>query len=282
LWPKHVLPIVLAVVAAGLFAGSAAHATSGVPTSTLYITDFWNTPSELWTIQGGTGAITGTTMQGGSVTNDTALAVTSTIKTLGINEWAGVGASGYQYTLSGVFTGTTYANPVPSASFYDGASDGTNNYSVDYNTGKVYEFNGNWGNPTVLFTDPTYGAFGDNGITYETTNNTIWLTNVYTSTLLHYTLNGTLLADYQLNSNNNYQGLALDPADGTLWTWNGNGALEQYSQAGVLLSTLAEPDILDPAGMEFAEATPTPIPGALLLFAPGLAGLALVRRRFGK
>jgi hypothetical protein len=112
----------------------------------------------------------------------------------------------------------------------------------------------------------------------------MWIDNFNTANLLHYTLNGTLLADFQLNPNNEYGGLALDQADGTLWMWNGETNLEQYSQTGTLLSTLAMPgyEYEGMWGAEFAEATPTPIPGALLLFAPGLAGLAFVRRRFGK
>jgi hypothetical protein len=63
--------------------------------------------------------------------------------------------TGYQYTLNGTFTGTTYPvtnAAVQNAVFYDGASDGANNYAVDALTGTVYKFNGNWGNPQVLFT----------------------------------------------------------------------------------------------------------------------------------
>jgi len=92
-------------------------------------------------------------------------------------------------------------------------------------------------------------------------------------------LSGALLGTFGLVGGS-YQGLALDPADGTLWTYNGIDAIEQYSQTGDLLSSLAMP--YNVASMEFAEATPTPIPGALMLFAPGLAGLAVIRRRFGK
>jgi len=280
LWPKRATRVVLAVVVAGLFAVSAAHAA---PTSTLYMVD--NTsgpPSQLWTVQGGTGVITSTPIGAW----DEAIAVTNTIKTLGW-DWGdtGLGVSGSQYTLSGVPTGTTYSNPLPGSIFFDGASDGTNNYSVDWNTGTVYKFNGSWANPTVLFTDNLGGA-GDKGITYDTTNNTLWLDNTWNNELYHYTLNGTLISSFLLNPDVSgdyaYSGLALDPADHTLWVWDGINSLEQFSQNGVLLSSLFVSNTEQFQGMEFAEATPTPIPGALLLFGPGLAGLAFVRRRFGK
>jgi hypothetical protein len=101
-------------------------------------------------------------------------------------------------------------------------------------------------------------------------------------------LSGALLGAFALagtNPGDDYQCLALDPADRTLWTYlSGNGSdfsgLQQYSQTGVLLSDFTFQHFA--VGMEFAEATPTPIPGALLLFGPGLVGLAAVRRRFGK
>ena len=71
------------------------------------------------------------------------------------------------------------------------------------------------------------------------------------------------------------------PKDGTLWVFNGIDSLEQYSQTGVLLSTFALPGSVTYDGIvggEFA-VNPVPIPGALLLFAPGLAGLGIMRRR---
>jgi hypothetical protein len=278
LWPKHDTRVVLAVAAAGLFAVSAAQAA---PTSTLYLTDQTNQTTNLITIQGGTGITTITPLTTNA--SDSAIAVTSTINTLGSNWNTGYPQTGYQYTLSGVPTGVTYSapssGPSTTAYFEDGASDGTNNYSVDFYTGNVYKFNGNWGNPTLLFSD-TIGGYADDGIAYDTKNNTLWITNFYNATTYHYTLNGTLLGT--LNGVGD-MGLALDPADGTLWVYDGWNQMDQYSQTGVLLSTFQLPvegDVI--AGAEFAEATPTPIPGALLLFAPGLAGLAFVRRRFGK
>jgi len=291
LWPKHATGVVLAVAAAGVFAVSAAHANT--PTSTLYLLDWNPTPvayneytDTLITVQGGTGAMSLAPMQ----SEDAAIAVTNSIKTLSWNAF-GVVDAGSQYTLNGTYTGTTY--PVPSAvqgaSFFDGASDGTNNYAVDHGTGNVWKFNGNWANPQLLFTASDSSSLG---IAYDTTNNTLWISNdsFDSSSIYHYSLTGTLLGSFQLADSGNtfYTGLALDPADNTLWIFDyadGADAMDQYSKDGTFLGQLslagADPGAII-FGAEFAEATPTPIPGALLLFGPGLAALAFVRRRFGK
>src|SRR2546426_7492396 len=58
------------------------------------------------------------------------IAVDSTVRTLGNgNDGINLGA---QYTLAGVYTGTDYPYPDPSLRFYDGTTDGTLNYSVDF------------------------------------------------------------------------------------------------------------------------------------------------------
>jgi hypothetical protein len=287
LWPKHATRVVLAVVAAGLFAASAAHAA---PTSTLYITDESLTPvsynefsNTLITIQGGTGAMSLTPMQG----RDAAIAVTTTIKTLVINTFVtpAVVGPGYQYTLNGTFTGTTY--PVPSAvanaAFWDGTSDGTNNYAVDDSqTGNVWKFDGNWANPTLLF-----NSFGSaTGIAYDAVNNSLWISTWQTGVMYDYSMTGTLLSQFapiHANDTNDgwyYTPIAFDPADGTLWAFNGNN-LEQYSTTGNLLSTfdLGACDGDNIYGMDFAQTAPVPIPSALLLLGPGLAGLAFLKRR---
>lgn len=80
MWAKHATGTALAVVAAGLFAVSTAHAA---PASTLYLTDSTNATSILWTVQGGTGVITSTPMTPNA--SDSPIAVTNTINTLGFS-----------------------------------------------------------------------------------------------------------------------------------------------------------------------------------------------------
>src|SRR5208283_3606960 len=92
----------------GLFAVSSAQAA---PTSTLYITGGDSLPNALLiTVQGGRGTITTTPMQ---AYIEQAIAITGTIKTLSINPDTVTTDTGYQYTLNGTFTGTTY--PAPAA-----------------------------------------------------------------------------------------------------------------------------------------------------------------------
>src|SRR5262245_26031650 len=72
-----------------------------------------------------------------------AITVTDTVRTLG-NGNPGQRGLGSQYTLGGAYTGVDYPYPPLVASFYDGASDGTFNYSVDFSGGGVYRFDPDW------------------------------------------------------------------------------------------------------------------------------------------
>ena len=98
------------------------------------------------------------------------LAVTSVVST----NWFGSGypssATGGQYTLSGIPTGTTWTGTPPPAGesynyIFDGTSDGTRNYTIENlnsnYTGIGIDFNVNviatdlnWQNPVVLFSIP--------------------------------------------------------------------------------------------------------------------------------
>jgi hypothetical protein len=273
----------LALTVVGLFAAPAVQATPTVgvaPTSTLYITDTQGWPytaSSLFILQGGTGTWTSVRLKG----YDQAIAVTDTIKTL-----SGVsGGSGYQYTLAGSPTGVTY--PLTAGTyngFCDGASDGVNNYSVDTNTNIVWKFNGNWASPTELF--QISGSSMPFGITYDKTNSSLWIDTIDTGIMSDYTLKGTLLSSFALadTSGWGYVGCALDPADNTLWVLDTNTeTLEQYSKTGVLLNRVVIPppyNNLMQTGMEFAMIpSAVPIPSALMLFGPGIAGLAFLRRK---
>ena len=82
-----------------------------------------------------------------------AIAVAGSVKTLHNGNCGGGGCGlGADYSLAFGYSGTDYTYPPVQASFYDGASDGTNNYSVDYSGGGVYRFDANWTNPALLFT----------------------------------------------------------------------------------------------------------------------------------
>ena len=71
-----------------------------------------------------------------------AIAVSGDVRVLGAN-FEKVINLGSRYTLGGVYTGTDYPYPVAHTAFWDGATDGVFNYSVDYRGGGVYQFDSN-------------------------------------------------------------------------------------------------------------------------------------------
>jgi hypothetical protein len=166
--------------------------------------------------------------------------------------------------LDGTFTGTSYNFPLPSAGFWDGATDGVSNYSVDYFNGGVYKFDSNWGNRTLLFSTPTLYL----GITYDPAGNSLWIANWDSGVLEQRSMTGALLSSFH-TSLTRITCLALDPADGTLWMGSQFtiGTFYQYSRSGVALGTrvYAALQNQNTLGGEFprtaASPTPTPTPG---------------------
>jgi len=64
-----------------------------------------------------------------------AIVVTDSVRDLG-SFYQNNASTGSQYTLAGVYTGTNYPYPLAQAAFWDGASDGIYNYSVEFNHGR--------------------------------------------------------------------------------------------------------------------------------------------------
>jgi hypothetical protein len=183
-------------------------------------------------------------------TEEYAIAVGTTVRTFD----AYPGGNGAEYTLAGAPTGNTYANSFGSQ-LLDGTTDGTHNYTIEWNTGQVIAFNTTWGNPAFLFgglpSDPI-------GITYDGTTNTFWTACRGCNTIQNYSLTGTLLGGFSVSGGPT--GLALNPADGTLWAlMQGLGnQLNQYSKAGVLLNSVTFPQVsgTNALGLEFQETIP--------------------------
>src|SRR5215207_4584606 len=245
------------------------------PTSAYYLTagDQFLTPGNPgmnWVVQGSS-VINSWVQHHPELDGEYAIAVSNTVRTLG-NGTFNHHHAGSEYTLAGVYTGTDFLYPSvgPNVAFYDGATNGSANFSVDYIGGGVYRFNSDWTNPVLLFNAPVNYL----GITYDSTNNSLWLSYFNGLVVENRSLSGSLLASFPTPSG--MAALALDPADNTLWmdTPSTRGTFYQYSKAGVLLgtvtfSTLTNQEIL---GGEFAV---VPEPNTFVI---SILGLGLVVR----
>ncbi len=209
---------------------------------------------------------------GGGPGDEYALAVLGTIRTLGNGNQGGVYQySGGDYLLNGTPTGVNYAYPTSTnADFYDGATNGVNNFSVDYRTGNVYSFGTDWSNPLFLFTTQA----NDLGITYDSVNQSLWVANYNGTNVRDYSLAGTLLSSFTANAG--VFGLAMDYSDNTLWADN-QGTLYQYDRAGNQLSTFADGLSLNTLGAEFQFSSAVPEPGTAFLGIAGLAAIGLAK-----
>ncbi len=255
----------------------AAGASAG-PVSQYYLTA--GDQGTNWVVQG-SGVVNTWRQQHPANLGEYAIAVTSTVKTLGNGNCNGTGCGlGSQYTLGGTYTGTDYPYPPVTGSFYDSASDGVNNFLVDLRqVGTVWETNGSYANPVRLF---DIGA-GFLGITFDQIDNTLWISQFSGNAVRHYTLGGSLLGSFNVAGLSTLTSLALDPADRTLWmgSQGTEGTFYQYSRAGALLSTqtYAALQSQNTLGGEFRVTAAVPEPATLALLGLGLAGLGVSRRR---
>jgi len=248
---------------------------------TLYGTDGDGQTNYIFTSAGfSTFVQQGDTLVNNSQSDEYAIAVGATIRTLGNgNEGFGSGTYwGAEYTLSGVPTGATYTYPVPNAAFYDGTTDGTYNYAADYISGNVYSFNLGWTNPQLLFNSNLGNALG---ISYDSANNSLWVAQFGGTNLTEYSLSGLVLSSF--STAQNIAGLAYNPGDDTLWFNSiSSNTLYQYSTAGSYLGSqtyaMLNPNIL---GLEFAEsgAVAAPEPTTFGFILSGIAILWAGRSR---
>jgi hypothetical protein len=205
------------------------------------------------------------------------IAVGTTVRTLHcLQDSPGFGS---EYTLNGAYTGVDYAGLGSITGFYDGTRDASHNYSVDYRDGKVYRMGLDWSNPVMLF-DTGFGAYNALGITYDPANNSLWVSQWTSGTVVDFSLNGSSLTSFSTPFAS-ITCLALDHADNTLWmgTQGQQGTFYQYSRIGTNLGSQVYPDLVsqNTLGGEFAFAAPEPSTVALL--AAGAAGLAMLTWR---
>ncbi len=153
-------------------------------------------------------------------------------------------SKGSDYTLGGIYLGHIFPYALPSASFFDGGTDGNFNYSVDYTNGGVYKFSSSWGNPVLLFNTAAHYlgitvAFEDGGGDSPTGSlPTFWISKWDTGVVEHRGLNGSLISSFTVPFNR-ISCLAWDSADGTLWMGSQStlGTFYQYATDGTLIRT---------------------------------------------
>jgi len=188
----------------------------------------------------------------------------------------------------------------------DAGFDGTHSYIVDWNGG-VYRYAADFSGPgTFLFN--TVGATISQGITYDTTTNTIWTSDydfgagAIGGAIRQWDMAGNQIsmfraADGAGNFSERNTALAYDFSDDTFWMnahvetgmGFGRGELWQFSRNGTFLQKIhgqqlspnAPRDILYWGGEIFATGEPSPVPepGTYAMFGLALAGYAIYRRR---
>lgn len=243
------------------------------PTSTLYVTNYGEFAG---------GAVTGLDLiQGASVSSYPAndllginIAVSGDVRTHGYSG----SDTGSRYDLAAnPVVGGPYVNTIPLSQLHDGTSDGNYNYSVNYTTGDVLQFDRNWASPIVLF-NATANIPGAGWITMNASDGSFWVSQWGGPDLVaHFTHTGTLLGTFNSGVLGSV-GLAFDRVDGTLWMGDSNFVLHQYSQLGAPLQT--SPYVLQGSwyGMEFDTGS-VPEPSSIFFAAFVAAGLAAWRTR---
>jgi hypothetical protein len=181
-------------------------------------------------------------------------------------------------------TGPLYTNGLPTDAYYDGTTNGAVNFTVGAGSGNVFATSTTWGGSgSVLFN--TGQVFGT-GITYDATNNSLWIQNYVSGVITDYTLAGGVITSFptvggQLNNGFFSMALALD-VDHTLWFVDyGAGSIEHYTTSGTYLGSASYTGLGYVLGGEIAAAN-VPEPASLTLFGIGAVGIiagACQRRR---
>ncbi|MFO0984635.1 MAG: hypothetical protein U1E76_23410 [Planctomycetota bacterium] len=199
--------------------------------------------SELYIADGGSSVLS--VVQGSSVVRSWVqrgptmpIAVISTVRTY----LQYPGGFGSEYDLAGNWTGIDYPDAGGlTGQCVDGATDGVSrNWLAGWNDNSIWQFDLNWGNPTLLF-----GGVSPTGVTYDQTTNHLWVIDYATSSIIEFDLAGNQQSSFSYGSSGEWLGcLAWEPATDTLWAEQfASGELRQYDKAGNLLQSVVIPGL---------------------------------------
>ncbi len=141
-----------------------------------------------------------------------------------------------EYSLAGVPTGNSWVGPGGFAEMLDGTTNGQGTYyGASWNTRGVTTSDSTFTNTTVLF-DPGFPVIG---ITYDSSDNTLWLVNDSNGSVSHYTLLGTQISTFSPGLGGRECCLAYDDVSDTLWlSENGSNVISNYSKTGTLIGSV--------------------------------------------
>jgi hypothetical protein len=259
------LPLSLGLITASALASG--------PTSKLYITSYGE-------FAGGT--VTGLDIVQGLSENsfatgnsvDICIGVYNDVRTMGYS----TGDQGSKFNLAGgPVAGGPYTNTIANSQLHDGTTDGLFNYSVDFTTGNVIQFDRNWANQVTLF-NVSNTLPGAGWITMNALDGSFWLSQWGgPDRVEHRSHTGTLLGSFNSGVASS-AGLALDPADGSLWMsdFPSGHVLYQFTQGGIFQQTSSYSTGGQWYGMEFNTA---PVPEPASLAAIGVGFFTVLRRR---
>ena len=257
---KHLNKLILSgVVVVG---GSLANAQSG-PGAFYYMTA--GDQNQNWTAWGGS-AVSASQVTGGEYN----IAVSGDLRTTSYSS----SSLGRQYDLTMVSTGTNYAGTWNTV--FDGTTDGSRNYTLNWANGEVMSYDRNWQAGSVLFDAGGVGEYL--GITYDGSNG-LWISRWNSSTVEHRSMTGSLLGRFDAGFSS-ITCLAMDYSDGTLWmgTQGTLGKFYQFSTSGTNLQSVTYSNMTS-ANTLGGEFNVNPVPEPASCAALGMGVLALLRRK---